>query len=153
MAAGRLPSAEAATEGSAGAPSVALGDIARHLGATLLGDAATPIRGLAPLDRAGPSDIAFFANPKYVAGLATTGAGAVLVGPAARDALGGRTAALVVDDPYSAFARLTQWWAARTRPRPVPGVHPSAVVDPTARLAADVTIGPGAVVGGRRRAR
>ena len=127
-------------------PGVALGDIAAHLGASLIGDPATVIEGIAPLDRAGPRDLSFLANPRYAGELATTQAGAVLVAPAALDAAAARGAALVVDDPYAAYARFTQWWAARTRGRVEPGVHATAVVDATARLAADVSIGPGAVV-------
>lgn len=137
-----------ATEGSAAArdDGVALADIAAHLGATLVGDASTRIRGIAALDAAGPSDVAFLANPRYAAGLATTRAAAVLVAPSARDAAAARGAALVADDPYAAYARLTQWWAARTRPGPVAGIHPTALVDPAALLAADVSVGAGAVV-------
>ena len=37
----------------------------------------------------------------------------MIVGPAMRDAAAARGAAIVCADPYLAFARLTQWWAAR----------------------------------------
>jgi UDP-3-O-[3-hydroxymyristoyl] glucosamine N-acyltransferase len=119
-----------------------LGDIAAHLGGELIGDPALPIDRVGPLDSAGPGTISFLSNPRYEAQLATTQAGCVIVGPALRDAAAARGAALVLPDPYLAFARLTQWWAARTRPAPVPGIHPSAVVDPAARVAASATIGP-----------
>lgn len=127
-------------------PGALLGAIAEHLGAELAGDPSLRIEGLAPLESAGPAEIAFLANPKYAADLSGSRAGAVLVAPAARDAALARGAALVVPDPYVAFARLTQWWAARARPAAPAGVHPTAVVDPTARLGAGVSVGPGAVV-------
>jgi UDP-3-O-[3-hydroxymyristoyl] glucosamine N-acyltransferase len=127
-------------------PDVALGDIALHLGAALDGDPSARIDGLASLESAGPSQVAFLANPKYAAGLAASRAGAVLVAPASRAAAAARGAALVVDDPYAAYARLSQWWAARVRPAAPAGVHPTAVVDPAARLGAGVSVGPGAVV-------
>lgn len=52
---------------------------------------------------------------------------------------------LEVDDPRLALARLSAHFDRR--PRPVPGVHPTAVVDPTARLGRDVCIEAGAVIG------
>ena len=119
-----------------------LGDIAAHLGGELIGDPNLPIDRVGPLDSAGPATISFLSNPRYAAQLATTRAGCVIVGPAQRDAAAARGAALVLPDPYLAFARLTQWWAARTRPAAVPGIHPSAVVDPAARVAPSASIGP-----------
>jgi UDP-3-O-[3-hydroxymyristoyl] glucosamine N-acyltransferase len=56
------------------------------------------------------------------------------------------TAAIVVEDPYLAYARLTRWWAGRTRQRLEPGVHPSAYVAPGVRLAPTAHVGPMAVI-------
>ncbi|MBB1160800.1 UDP-3-O-(3-hydroxymyristoyl)glucosamine N-acyltransferase [Aquariibacter albus] len=112
----------------------------------LEGDGARRLCAIEPLDRAGPQAISFLANPRYRSQLLTSRAGAVLLAPAAREALPAGCTGLITPDPYHAFARLTQWWAARTRPAAVPGVHPSAVLDPTARLGAGVSIGPLAVV-------
>jgi len=123
-----------------------LGDIAAHLGGELIGDPSLPIARLGPLEGATPSTIAFLANPRYQSQLAQSQAGCVIVAPAARDAAVARGAALVVDDPYLAFARLTQWWAQHTRPLPPAGVHASAVVDPSAMLGAGVSVGPLAVI-------
>jgi UDP-3-O-[3-hydroxymyristoyl] glucosamine N-acyltransferase len=126
--------------------SVTLGEIAGRLGGELIGDPATRVDAVGPLDSAGASTVSFLANPLYEKQLAGSQAGCVIVGPAFKDAAAARGAAIVTPDPYLYFARLTQWWAARTRPRPAPGVHPSAVVDPSAELGADVAIGPLAVV-------
>jgi len=57
-----------------------------------------------------------------------------------------RGATLVLPDPYLGFARLTQWWAQRTRPSRSGGVHPSAVVDPSATIGQSASVGPLAVV-------
>lgn len=121
---------------------ISLGDIAAHLGGELIGDPQLPIDRIGPLDSAGPATISFLSNPRYEAQLATTKAGCVIVGPALKDAAAARGAALVLPDPYLAFARLTQWWAARTRPPVVAGIHPSAVVEAGARVAATAVIGP-----------
>ncbi len=123
-----------------------LGDIVAALGGEAVGPAGLPIDRIGPLDGATPSTISFVANPRYRAQLGSTSAGCVIVAPALRDAATARGAAIVTPDPYLYFARLTQWWAARTRPREPAGVHPSAVVDAGARLGAGVHIGALAVV-------
>jgi UDP-3-O-[3-hydroxymyristoyl] glucosamine N-acyltransferase len=132
--------------------SVALSDIVAALGGELLGDASLAIDAIAPLESAGPSHISFLANPRYRAQLASTQAACVIVAPALRDEAAARGAALVTADPYLYFARLTQWWAARTRAARPAGVHPAAVVEegaviaPSACVEALAFVGAGAVV-------
>ena len=123
-----------------------LGEIAASLGGELIGDPQAAIDAVGPLDAATPSTISFLANPLYEKQLAGSRAGCVIVAPAFRDAAVARGAAIVTPDPYLYFARLTQWWAERTRPRPAPGVHPSALVDPAAEIGAEASIGAFAVV-------
>ncbi|WP_298234447.1 UDP-3-O-(3-hydroxymyristoyl)glucosamine N-acyltransferase [uncultured Azohydromonas sp.] len=132
--------------------SVVLSDIVAALGGELLGDASVHIAAIAPLESAGSSDISFLSNPRYRSQLGSTQAGCVIVAPALRDEVAARRAAIITPDPYLYFARLTQWWAVRTRPALPAGVHPSAVVeegaqiDPTARVEAQAFVGAGAVV-------
>ena len=125
---------------------VALTELIAALGGDLLGGSDVRIARIAPLDEADAQSISFLANPRYQAQLATTAAGCVIVAPALADAAAARGAAIVTPDPYLYFARLTQWWAARTSPQAVPGVHPSAVVSPDATLGQGVEIGPLAVI-------
>jgi UDP-3-O-[3-hydroxymyristoyl] glucosamine N-acyltransferase len=125
---------------------VQLGELVDALGGELLGDRETIIERVGPLDSLQPASIAFLSNPKYRAQLATTQAACVIVSTAVRDDAMARGAAIVTDDPYLYFAKLTQWWATRVRPRPAAGVHPSAVVDPSATVGQGVHIGPLAVV-------
>jgi UDP-3-O-[3-hydroxymyristoyl] glucosamine N-acyltransferase len=124
----------------------ALDEIAAHLGGELIGDPSLRITRIGPLEGATPSTISFLSNPRYESRLAQSRAGCVIVAPALRDVAAARGAALVLPDPYLGFARLTQWWAARTRAPAAPGVHASAVVDAGAQLGRDVAIGPLAVV-------
>ncbi|MGC4061776.1 MAG: UDP-3-O-(3-hydroxymyristoyl)glucosamine N-acyltransferase [Aquabacterium sp.] len=131
--------------------SVTLGALVDALGGELVGDRETLIQRIGPLEPASSSavetaSIAFLANPKYRSQLATTKAACVIVSPALKDEAAARGAAIVTPDPYLYFARLTQWWAQRVRPRPAAGVHASAVVDDTAKIGQGVTIGPLAVV-------
>ena len=118
-----------------------LRELAARLGCELRGDGEVEIAGVAPIEQAGPGDVTFLANPRYASHLTTTRAGAVILAP-------GRAASLpslVSDNPYLAFARAV----ALVQPpaRPVPGVHPSAQVDPSAVLGEGVHVGALAVVG------
>jgi UDP-3-O-[3-hydroxymyristoyl] glucosamine N-acyltransferase len=125
---------------------VALSELIAALGGDLLGGSDIRITGIAPLDEADARSISFLANPRYQAQLATTQAACVIVAPALADVASARGAAIVTPDPYLYFARLTQWWAARTRPAVQAGVHASAVVSAGARLGQGVEVGPLAVI-------
>ena len=125
---------------------VTLREITERLGGELIGDGDLPITEIGPLATATATTIAFLSNPQYVKQLASSAAGCVIVASAFRDAAVARGAAIVSDDPYLYFARLTQWWAERTRPPAARGVHPSAVIDPGARIGADVSVGAFAVI-------
>jgi UDP-3-O-[3-hydroxymyristoyl] glucosamine N-acyltransferase len=132
---------------------VQLSDIVAALGGELVGDPAVVIERIGPLQDATPGTIAFLANPRYQSQLAGSAAACVIVAPAMREAALARGAAIVAPDPYLYFARLTQWWAQRTRSPVKPGVHPSAVVeggariDPSATISAFAFVGAGAVIG------
>ncbi len=109
--------------------------------------ASTIIHGVRGIDDAGPDQISFVSNRRYVKHLAETRAGAVLV-DLATPAQGATV--LRVGDPYLAFARALDLF--HPAPAPRPGVHPSAVVAEDAvvegaELRALSFVGPGAVVG------
>ncbi|MGZ8259218.1 MAG: UDP-3-O-(3-hydroxymyristoyl)glucosamine N-acyltransferase [Caldimonas sp.] len=125
---------------------VELGEILGRLGGELIGDPATRIRAIEPLESAGPKSISFLANSVYAKQLATTLAACVIVAPGFAAAAAARGAAIVTPDPYLYLARLTQWWAERFRAARPRGIDPRAAVDPGARLGNDVAIGPFAVV-------
>jgi UDP-3-O-[3-hydroxymyristoyl] glucosamine N-acyltransferase len=57
--------------------------------------------------------------------------------------------ALVVADPYLAYAQLAQ--ILHPEPQPHWGIHPTAVIDPSAEIAPEVAIGPHVTVGARTR--
>ena len=125
-----------------------LGQIAAELGARLIGDPLKSVDGLQALDKAQPGQLTFLSNPRYLKDLKTTQAGAVLI----TDALSHDcpVAALIVDDPYLAYARISAWFD--TRPAAPPGISnravidPSAQVDPSAKVAAGAVIEAGAVI-------
>jgi UDP-3-O-[3-hydroxymyristoyl] glucosamine N-acyltransferase len=124
-----------------------LGDIARQLGGELVGDPDRCITRIAALDAADANAISFVAGARFQAQIARTAAGCLIVAPNLREAAVARGATIVCADPYLAFARLTQWWAAQSRPASVAGVHRSAVVEEGAHIHASASIGAQAFVG------
>jgi len=126
---------------------VRTGELVSQLGGELLGDAGLVLRGIASLEVAGPYDIGFLSNPRYLTLLQQSAAGCVIVGPGQREAVAARPSAIVSTDPYLYYARLTQWWALRGRKPAAAGVHPSAVVEPGALIHAEASIGALAHVG------
>ena len=120
-----------------------LADIVAKLGGEAVGEVAAPLSGVATLDSAGPGEIAFLANPKYRSKLASTRAGAVIVGPGDRDA--GSMPRIVTDNPYAYYARTVGLFHPPRAPRP--GIHPFAQVDASVSLDASVEIDAFAVIG------
>lgn len=121
-----------------------LGEIAQRLGAELVGgNCDTEITGVAGIEHAGDSEITFIANPKYAAQAKTTNAAAILVEPDFPTLEG--TATLRIKNCYRAFAQtITFFYHA---PKYAPGVHPTAVVDPSAKIGKDAHIGAYVVIG------
>jgi len=119
-----------------------LGEVAKRIGAELRGDAELEITGVKGIEEAGPTEITFVANPRY-AGLArTTRAAAVVVEPDFQEIA---AATLRIKNPYHAFNQvLGLFYQAPTY---APGIHPTAVVDPTAEIGEDTHIGAYVVVG------
>lgn len=131
-----------------------LRDIAQLLGASIEGDPDLEILRVAKIEEAGEGAVTFLANPKYARYLASTRASAAIVGPAVtvedRPTTLPPLALVRVADPYVGFVRVLAKFHPPRPPLPQ-GIHPSAVIDPTASLGADVRIGPHAVVGARCR--
>jgi UDP-3-O-[3-hydroxymyristoyl] glucosamine N-acyltransferase len=107
-----------------------LAEIASALGATLENaDPDAEITGVAGIEAAGPGQITFVANPKYAAAAKTTAAAAVIV---AEDFPAIATGMLRSKNPYLAFAKAISLFYQP--PVYEAGVHPTAVIAPTARI-------------------
>lgn len=128
-----------------GSHPLTLADIAARLGGDVLGDGEIRISRVATLASAGEGDIAFLANRKYRQQLKTTGASAVILAPDMTKEFDGPR--LVARNPYALYARV----AALLNPAALSSgrVHPAAVA--ASCLPADVSIGPGVVIGERVR--
>lgn len=131
-----------------------VGDIARLVGGTVVGDASARITGVNSIAEAGPGELSFIRDARYLRHLETTGAAAVLI---TEPPEGGSTTVIVVDTPDLAFAQVLQSIADAEQPFPEPGVHELAAVAETATLGegvfadAHARIGDDCVIGDRVR--
>jgi len=126
--------------------SLSLSELARRIdGTTICGEAGSVFSGMAALDTAGPEDISFLGNEKYLPQFLSTKAGAVIV-PVGYDFKTDGPALISVSNPSLAFATVVRHFAAAASPF-IPGIHPSAYVDPSAEVdPAKVCVHPGAIV-------
>lgn len=120
-----------------------LAEIAERTGGRLFGDGQRTIRSVAGIRDAGPGDITFVANARYVRDLATTAASAVIVAEGIGIPEG--CSGLVHANPSLAFAQVVELLFPPPV-RPEPGVHPGAMIDASASIGAGVSIGPFVVV-------
>ncbi|MES2536712.1 MAG: UDP-3-O-(3-hydroxymyristoyl)glucosamine N-acyltransferase [Pseudomonadota bacterium] len=121
-----------------------LGALVERLGGQLAGDPDQEISAVAPLDVADASHITFLSNPKLRAQATQTQAGALILSAADNAVMGASYpgARIITDNPYAYFARVAQWFAMQQAVAVTPGVHPTACVDPSARIAASACVGP-----------
>jgi UDP-3-O-[3-hydroxymyristoyl] glucosamine N-acyltransferase len=99
------------------------------------------ITGVAGIESAAPGQITFISNPKYAAAARTTNASAVIV---AEDFPAIPAAMLRSKNPYLDFARTLELFYQR--PQYAAGIHPTAVVHPSAQIARGAHIGPFVVI-------
>ncbi len=124
-------------------------DVAALGGGTLVGAAGPRLSGVAPLDRAGPADVAFLAAARYLPYFHASRAGAVLVTAEHGGAQPGPATRIVVADPHRAMLAVVRaLYPPRAR---TPAVHPTAIVGAGAVLGRDVALGPRTVVGAGAR--
>src|SRR5439155_1563662 len=129
-----------------------LGQRAEALSATLEGDAGRVVRGVAPLESAGPDDVSFLTDGRYRAAAQTSRAGAFVAGAGVT---GLPAPVLRVAAPQQAMIDLLLLF--HPAPPLVAGVHPTAIVAADARIDATAAVGPlvvieaGARIGARAR--
>jgi len=120
-----------------------LQELATLSGAELIGDPKLQITGAASLGEATPGEISFFANRKYIGLLRKTCASAIFVPPDFAEPI--NAAQVRVSNPTKAFEQVLLKFA----PSAVtfaPGIHSTAIVDPSVQLGERVSIQPLAVI-------
>ncbi|EOX4458226.1 UDP-3-O-(3-hydroxymyristoyl)glucosamine N-acyltransferase [Vibrio diabolicus] len=119
-----------------------LAELATITGGELFGDESLVVSRVAPMDKAQEGDVTFLSNPKYAKHLSECQATVVMVKAEHKEQCVGN--ALVVSDPYVAFARVVQ--AMDTTPKPADDIAPSAVIAADVKMGENVTIGANAVI-------
>jgi len=120
-----------------------LQELATLSGGELIGDPKLQITGAASLGEATPGEISFFANRKYIGLLRKTCASAIFVPPDFAEPI--NAAQVRVSNPTKAFEQVLLKFA----PSAVtfaPGIHSTAIVDPSVQLGERVSIQPLAVI-------
>lgn len=120
-----------------------LQEIAHLIDADLKGDPSCSISGIMALQSAQAGHISFLDNKRYLKYLATTQASAVILrAECLKHTLNN---ALVVADPYLAFAKVAKLFEYRSKV--IPGIHPTVIIAPGCHIHTSVSIAPYVVVG------
>ncbi|HEX4642072.1 MAG TPA: UDP-3-O-(3-hydroxymyristoyl)glucosamine N-acyltransferase, partial [Candidatus Acidoferrales bacterium] len=116
-------------------------ELAEFLGCALEGDGGAGLSGVASPAEARAEDLIYVDSPRHLDKAAASRAACVVVSPGIT--LPGKIL-LLAANPKLAFARAAAWLIP-----PVPigqGIHPTALISPSARLAPGVAVGPYAVI-------
>jgi UDP-3-O-[3-hydroxymyristoyl] glucosamine N-acyltransferase len=128
---------------------MSLNQLAERIGGTLEGNGDVAVTGLASLEAAGPHEVAFLANAKYVPRMTETNAAAVIVD---EDYDGPGETLIRCEDPYFAYRNAMVAFHGFREPEfdgidERANIHPTATLGLDVRIAAFVTVGPHARIG------
>ena len=123
-------------------------DIADAMNARFVGDGDLVVRGPRAPSEAGLHDLAMAMGPEYAEVLSAGSAQAAVLGNDMDWQGYGLKAAIFVDRPRYAMAHVTGYFAEQTAPG---GIHPTAVIDPSATVAPGADIGAFVVIGPRAK--
>lgn len=118
-------------------------ELAESIACPFEGEGDHQIRSAAPLESAGAGDISFVGSRKARREALQSQAGCLVV-PADADLPAGRTA-IRAKDPRASFAKILK--TLFPQQAPPQGIHPTALIDPTAQLGDGVSVGPYSVIG------
>jgi UDP-3-O-[3-hydroxymyristoyl] glucosamine N-acyltransferase len=119
-----------------------LTEIAKIVDGRVVGDGKVVIRGISGIKEAQDGDLTFLANPKYLPLARTTKASAIIVG---RDVTVDGKPVVQTANPSLAFSKVVNLIKEDLTPK-VKGIHPTAIVDPSADIGDGVGIGPCVVI-------
>ncbi len=118
-----------------------LSEIARRIGCRLHSDADVEIERVAGIVEAGPGDLTFVSNRKYISHIKTTRASAIILG---KDLPEVPIPSLRTDNPYLAFAHALELFYQP--PAVEAGVHATACIDDSSHIGPGASIGPHVVI-------
>lgn len=132
-----------------------LEEIQKIIGAELVGDPTLSVTGAGSIETAGATQVTFLSNPRYRPLLKDTSAAAIIT-TQENATIPGKNY-LLVSNPDSAFQICIEAFYKKKKRPQASGIHPTAVIDPSATLGKDLIIGPhvvieaGATIGDRTR--
>jgi len=119
-----------------------LSEIAKLIGGEVVGDAHVKITGLTGIEKAGPGDLVFARDARYLKEAENTPAAAIIV-PA--DIKESSKSLIKVKNPDYAFSKLLEMEAPGYKAKK--GIHPTAVIGENVKLGKDLSIGAHVVIG------
>lgn len=134
--------------GTAPAADLTLAQVAGLVGGEAVGDPHFRVSGACGIQEAGPAEITFLRDAKYLPLLKKSQAGAVIVG---RDSVYRDKPVIVTDNPAQAFLQVLSLWTSGKEDLARTGIHAHASVAASAVLGRDVFVGAGAVIGERSK--
>jgi UDP-3-O-[3-hydroxymyristoyl] glucosamine N-acyltransferase len=123
-------------------PFLSVEQLARLLNCPFEGDGGIEIRGVSSLEKAKGGDLVFLAHRKYLSLLERSKASAAIIPTEERY---GRIPVIKSDNPHLSFIKAVELFYKPYSPQP--GIHPSALVSPSAKIGKDVSIGAFSFVG------
>jgi UDP-3-O-[3-hydroxymyristoyl] glucosamine N-acyltransferase len=120
------------------------GEIAKAIGARVIGDESVEVGGVASIASAKPGNLVFVEDEKHLDSALRSEASAIIAGSFAEQAKADK-ALLIFPHPRLAFARAAVLLQAQDQH--TPGVHPSAVALSSAQIADTATIDPWTFIG------
>lgn len=122
---------------------ITLQELASLLGVTLRGDPQCSVFGLAKLECATAGQLSFLTHQNYRKFLVCTKASAVILKP--EEAEECPVSVLITDNPRLTLAKAAEIFEQEARP--LPGIHPTAIIQKGCRIPETVSIGPYCVLG------
>ncbi|MGP1939206.1 MAG: UDP-3-O-(3-hydroxymyristoyl)glucosamine N-acyltransferase [Arsenophonus sp. ET-DL9-MAG3] len=122
--------------------SIRLDDLAKKLTAELHGDGDIIISNISPIHLAKKGHITFLSDSCYLIELAKCKADAIILKQ--KKIIDKKIVALIVKDPYLAYAKLAQ--ILDTTPKPAENIHPSAIISEAVQFGENIAIGPNTVI-------
>ena len=123
-------------------PSLSVEELAQLLNCPFVGDGATVIRGVSSLEKAKEGDLVFLSHRKYLSLLERSKASAAII-PSEEQY--DRIPVIKSENPHISFVKVVEIFYKPYPPEQ--GIHPSALVSPSAKIGKDVSIGPFAFIG------
>ncbi len=121
-------------------------DILAVCGGKYYGEPNITLQSIADPDEADSSSVIFWEQEKYLKSIQKSPAALIFCHPDKANNLPDKNL-MLHPHPYFAFLRLVDWWLEQDKEKPVPGIHPTAIVDSTSVIGETAYIGPYSVVG------